>query len=190
LLLLHVPPVEGFVNAVVAPVHTLLLPLITPGAAFTVTTVVAEHDPTAYVIVVVPADTAETTPVLLTVATAVLPLLHEPPDVELVRFAVAPTHNVVDPLIADGAAFTVIAFVAAQPVPVEYVIVATPALTPPTIPVAPTDATAVLLLLHVPPAEGFVNAVVAPVHTLLLPLITPGAAFTVTTVVALHDPTA
>lgn len=47
---------------------------------------------TVYVIVAVPAVTPVTTPVeLFTVATAVFPLLHDPPEVVLLKFVVPPT---------------------------------------------------------------------------------------------------
>ena len=47
-----------------------------------------------------------------TVATAVLLLLHEPPGVPSIREVVKPTHTVDNPVIAIGAGFTVISFVA------------------------------------------------------------------------------
>ena len=48
--------------------------------------------------------------------------------------------------------------------------VAVPPLTPVTIPVvAPTVATAGVLLLHVPPVVGFVRVVVRPVHVVSVP---------------------
>ena len=51
---------------------------------------------------------------------------------------------------------------------------------PVTTPVAGTTvATAVLLLLHVPPPTLFVNDVVCPAHTVAVPPIEAGAAFTV-----------
>ena len=40
-LLLHVPPVIGSLNVVVAPIHTALAPVIAPGLPLTVTIVVA-----------------------------------------------------------------------------------------------------------------------------------------------------
>lgn len=119
MLLLHVPPVVVLVNVVDAPAHTLLPPLIAPGAAFTVIVFVAEHPDTAYVTVDVPGAIAETTPVLVMVATEVLLLLHVPPAVALDHVIVVPAHAVAEPLIAAGAALTVIVWVALQPVPVE-----------------------------------------------------------------------
>jgi hypothetical protein len=119
LLLLHVPPVELLAHAVVAPAHTVLPPLIAPGAAYTERIVVTEQPDTAYVIVAVPVAIAETTPVLLTVATAVLLLLHVPPEVVFVRAVVLPAQTDVVPPMAEGVALTVIDFVAVQPEPVE-----------------------------------------------------------------------
>ena len=49
---------------------------------------------------------------------------------------------------------------------------------PPTVPVAPTVAIAVLLLLHVPVPVSY-NAVVAPEHNRLEPDIDSGLALTV-----------
>jgi hypothetical protein len=61
--------------------------------------------------------------------------------------------------------------------------VAVPALTPVTIPVPETVATAVLLLLHAPAAVASLNDVVRPAHTEVVPLITAGIGFTSTEVV-------
>jgi hypothetical protein len=51
-----------------------------------------------------------------------------------------------------------------------------------------TVATAVLLLLHVPPETVLVRATVRPVHTLVEPEIVPavGAALIVTGVILIH----
>lgn len=51
--------------------------------------------------------------------------------------------------------------------------VATPALTPVTIPAVPIDARA-LLLLHAPPLTVSDNVMVAPVHTAVGPDMVPG----------------
>ena len=69
---------------------------------------------------------------------------------------------------------------------------AVPAVAPVTIPVAVTAATAALLLLHVPPAVASDNVVVAPVHTVVVPVIVPavGVAVTVTVAVAVAVPQA
>ena len=54
------------------------------------------------------------------------------------------------------------------------------AATPVTIPVLPTVATAVLLLLHVPHSDVLLNVVVEPAHTLAVPVIAGAAGLTVT----------
>lgn len=49
-----------------------------------------------------------------------------------------------------------------------------------TVPVVdPTDATLVLLLVHVPPANVFVSVVLVPAHNVVLPEMAAGRAFTV-----------
>lgn len=65
-------------------------------------------------------------------------------------------------------------------------IIAVPLLMPVTTPDASTDAFDGLLLVHVPPGTVLVRVVVEPTHTVLLPLIGPGVAFTVTDLVLLH----
>ena len=57
-----------------------------------------------------------------------------------------------------------------------------PAVTPVTMPVAPTEATELLLLLHTPPAVVSVKVIVEPVHTVASPDIGPGAEGVVVTV--------
>ena len=66
-----------------------------------------------------------------------------------------------------------------------YVIVAEPAVTPLTTPLASTVATAVLDDVQTPPAVALVSAVVEPAHTSVVPLIaaTTGIGLTVTVVV-------
>jgi hypothetical protein len=62
-----------------------------------------------------------------------------------------------------------------------------PADTPFTIPEnVPIIATAVLLLLHVPPGVGLVSIVVVPRHALSRPDIGLGSGFTVTVVIAVQ----
>ena len=70
-------------------------------------------------------------------------------------------------------------------------IVTLPAATPLTTPVpAPTVATDVLLLVHVPPGVVFVKVVVAPAHTVDEPgVMADGRAATVTVLVTLHPAT-
>ena len=50
--------------------------------------------------------------------------------------------------------------------------------------VEPTVPTAVLLLIHVPPPDRSVSAVVKPMHTFILPIIVTGNELTVTEVPA------
>ena len=69
--------------------------------------------------------------------------------------------------------------------------VAVPALMPVTTPVAGlTEATALLLLLQLPPAVASLNVVVAPLHTVVVPVIAATAVpvVTVTVVVAVAVP--
>lgn len=66
--------------------------------------------------VVVPVATPETTPDELIVAIAVLPLLHAPPPVELVKEVGKPTHALVLPVIAPGNGLTVTVTAAEHPV--------------------------------------------------------------------------
>ena len=50
----------------------------------------------------------------------------------------------------------------------------------------PIVATAVLLLLHVPPSDPSLNDVVTPAHTLVVPAIDAGIGLTVIGVAARH----
>jgi hypothetical protein len=63
---------------------------------------------------------------------------------------------------------------------------AIPAATPLTIPVLLTEAVVAGALLHTPPGVPSVKAVVAPVHTLIIPPIADGEAITVTVLVTIH----
>jgi hypothetical protein len=110
------------------------------------------------------------------------------------RVVVLPVQTFVAPVIlpASGSGFTVTTLVATPvhpPLVTEYEIVAVPAATPVTIPVAlPTVAFAVLDDDHIPPLVALLRVLVLPTHTLAVPVIVPaaGAAFTVTTAVAIH----
>ena len=144
---------------------------------------------TVYVIVAVPADTPETTPEPFTVATLVLLLLHVPPESPLeVSVAVVPVDRVLVPEIvpALGNAFivTVVEVLTLQPFALTaYVTVAVPADTPDTMPEALTVATAVLLLLQLPPVKPLeIREVVAPWQSVFVPEMVPelGNALTVT----------
>ena len=141
-----------------------------------------------------PAPMAVTIPLLFTVATAVLSLLHTPPAVPLlVNEVVELIHTAAAPLMVPAVAVadTVIVFVVLdEPQPLtEYVMLAEPALIPVTTPVvAFTIAMFVLSLLHVPPCVPLVlSPKVCPAHTarfelpFMVPAVTSG--FTVTVVV-------
>jgi hypothetical protein len=132
--------------------------------------------------VALPLLTPVTTPLLVTVATALLLLLHVPPDVGD-NVVVVPTHIVVGPVtLTVGFPFTVTAVVALEIHPVELLVkvnVALPAVLPVTIPPLVTVATALLLLLQVPPIDGE-SVVVASTHIGFGPVIeTVGLSFTV-----------
>ena len=81
-----------------------------------------------------------------------------------------------------GSWFTVITIVFVQPAPNEYTTVAVPLPTPYTTPeLLPIVATDVGVQVHVPPPTGSPRVSVAPTHRWLLPVMLPGAVFTVTT---------
>jgi hypothetical protein len=110
LLLVHVPPVVGD-NFVGPPIHIVVLPVMdTVGLAITVTVGVGtEAQPLELVKVnvTVPAATPVTIPALVTVALAVLLLVHVPPVVGD-KVVVPPTHTEVLPVIdAVGLGLTV-----------------------------------------------------------------------------------
>ena len=117
--------------------------------------------------VVVPAETPVTTPVLDTFATAVAELLQTPEAVASLRVVVLPTQTLLVPPIAAGVAgraFTVNALVAEfpQPVVMVYLTVTVPAVRPVTTPpvvmlAVPVPAT----IDQVPPAVASVKAGVA-----------------------------
>lgn len=101
---------------------------------------------------------------------------------------VAPTHTV--GAVADndaGKGSTVTVVVRRQPVGRLYVTTEVPAIRPFTVPVAePTVATAVLLLLQVPPGVASDKVAVDPIQTDEIPLIEPGNGFTVRIAAALQ----
>jgi hypothetical protein len=114
-------------------------------------------------------------------------LLHEPPVVASDNVTVLPTHTCDAPVIAAGVVPTVTTAVTVQPVPSEYVIVDTPGATPVISPVSePAVAIKVLLLVHVPPPTVLPNVVVCPTQVRRMPVIIPGALFTVTRRVAVQ----
>jgi len=68
------------------------------------------------------------------------------------------------------------------------VILAVPDATPDTIPVEPTVAIDPLLVDQVPPDTELDNVVLLPTHTVAVPVIADGTAFTVTFTVEAADP--
>ena len=114
-LLLQVPPAVLLPSVVVWPAHTSGIPLIVPGTALIVITIVF-WQPVAgvLVIVAVPLLSPVTSPVVGFTDTVASALAHVPPAMLLVRVMVAPTHKLVGPPIV-GSGFTVTGVVAAQP---------------------------------------------------------------------------
>ncbi len=176
-LLLQVPPLVVVLNIVDEPAQTAPIPVIAAGDGITVITFVTMQPvPSEYVIVTVPAATPVTSPlVLLTVARAVLLLLHKPPVGLEASVIIAPVQTVPAPVIAVGAVLTFTVVVTEQVVGKVYVITVLPIVNPFTTPVdEPIVATAILLLLHVPPLGPVANVVELPAHTVVAPLIGAG----------------
>ena len=130
-----------------------------------------------------------TAPIIIPPAMAIafaLLVLHVPPGTALLRVMDVVAQTAAGPVIvpASGCGFTVNDRTDWQPVGSVYIITVVPAFKPATMPVAdPTDATEVLLLLHVPPAGSPLSVADNPAHTLLLPVTGSGNGFTVTTFV-------
>ena len=91
-------------------------------------------------------------------------------------------------MIAEGVRFTVTVVVDMQPLATLYVMIAVPEDTPVITPPVPAPATAVLPLLHVPPAVMSPRVVVPDTHSDVVPVMPAGDASTVSTRVALHVP--
>jgi len=112
------------------------------------------------------------------------------PPLPEVKEVVAPWHTLSVPVIAGGAAFTVMIWEAAHPVGKVYLISDVPPVveTPVTVPVVPEPATVaddVVTLLHVPPTVPSDKVVVAPGHTVKeVPVIEDGTPFTVSVALA------
>ena len=123
------------------------------------------------------------------VATASLLLLHVPPEVKLESADVAPTQTKVAPSTPPGNALTVTTAVLAHPFVPVYNTTTVPAATPEIRPVAePTVATEEFVLLHVPEGVVQFKDVIAPVHTLVVPVMELGIASTVTDLAAVQPP--
>jgi hypothetical protein len=189
LLLAHVPPELGV--TVVDPSTQILLNtgLVTVGLAVTVTVNGSDAHPVTVSVNVnctVPAATPSTRPALDTVATEALLVAHVPPVVG-VNVVVPPIHMVDVPVMATvGLGFTVTgAVVLVHPVVVLVnVKVALPCPTADTTPPLVTVATALLLLVHVPPEDGE-SVVVDPIQMEFEPtILTVGLGFTTICIVS------
>ena len=198
LLLLHVPPGAVADNEIVKPAHTFDAPAIVPadGAWIIVIIFIALAAPhalvTVYLIVSRPAVTPVTSPVVDTVAFALL-AVHTPPGVASARDIEAVLHTVDGPVIAATVgAEPIVTTTEATAIPqlllTVYDIVSIPAVTPVTIP--PATVALPLLALHVPPGAASVSVRVVPVHTLVPPMIAPasGSGFTVVILIAVAVP--
>src|SRR5947207_1816232 len=104
---------------------------------------------------------------------AVLLLLQVPPLTPSVSSMLSFWHTTDGPRMAVGVGLTVTVVVTKQ-MPMAYVMVAVPTDTPQVIPVAPTVATAVLLLLQVPPPTASPRVVQVPTHILPSPVMGAG----------------
>ena len=116
--LLHVPPLVLLASVVFSPVQTDAVPVLAAGVGFTVIGHAAKQLPgvVVYVMVNGPEDTPVTSPdPLLTVALAILLLVHVPPPVRSDKVVVSPVHTVEAPVGAGGVALTVKGSTAVQP---------------------------------------------------------------------------
>ena len=129
----------------------------------------------------VPPETPVTTPVTSTIEAIVASLLlHVPPAVASLSVVVRPTHtNSGLPVGTAVVGYTVTTMVPIQPVGGKIVMVAVPTLLPVVAPKASTDATAGLLLLHVPDTRSVSNTVL-PIQIEVVPVIGGGAVLTFT----------
>jgi len=192
LLLTHVPPEPGLA-VIVEPIHNVAVGKLTTGRAFTVTLDVVLLQPVVVFVkvnVTLPAVSPVINPALVMVATAGLLLTHVPPEPGLAVIA-EPIHNVAVGILTTGRVFTVtLDVVLLQPVAVSVnVNVTLPAVSPVINPALLMEATAGLLLNHVPPAEGLA-VIVEPIHNVDDGVLTTGRAFTVTLDVVLLQPVA
>ena len=125
--------------------------------------------------VAVPAVAPVTTPVVAPIVKSVPVVLQLPPGVPSATVIIEPSHTAVGPVITAGSGFTVMIAVVAQPVPIEYVMIEVPVVTPNTRPLLdPIVAIPVDPLIHVPPVVGSVSVPVRPIHIDVLPVIGPG----------------
>ena len=121
LLLLHVPPGVAELNVVVSPIQTSSVPVIGSGNGLTVRVFITiQSVPKPYVMLVVPADSVVTNPVVKPiVATLGLPLIHVPPKTASVHVVVCPTHSTPVPIMGSGVGskVTITMAVSLQPCP-------------------------------------------------------------------------
>jgi hypothetical protein len=187
LLLLQAPPVLVVLSVVVVPTHVLSVPVMAAGSGLTVTILVSWQPPAPIVYVTshVPADMPLTTPEPKPmVAMPGQATLQVPPAGEPMAVVVDPAHTCKVPVMAVGSGLMSTTTERWQPVGSVYIMLAVPDVRPDTMPVpAPTVATAVLLLLQVPPVLVVLSVVVCPTQALVLPVITAGSGFTVATAV-------
>jgi hypothetical protein len=116
--LLHAPSDVTSARLVVAPGHTVNVPVIKEGSGLIVAIlVVAQPVGNVKVITAVPPATPPTEPPAPIVATAVLPLLHVP--LASLNEVVAPAHTEAIPLMAEGNGFTVTTVVVLHAAPAE-----------------------------------------------------------------------
>jgi hypothetical protein len=128
-----------------------------------------------------------TTPVLLTVAVPGHAILHVPPAGVQLIVVVPVSQTESGPVITDGKPITDTTVDTRQPDGLVYVIVDVNVPDcPVTIPLAPTVATAVLPLSHVPPLGVLLRVVVWPTQMVGLPAMGVGAVLTVPVTVRLQ----
>jgi hypothetical protein len=112
----QVPPLGDELNVLVVPMPMFARPVMAAGIALTVTGNVAEQPvDTIYVMVAVPGATPITQGAV-TVATEGFELVHIPPGIVGVIYAVKPGHVETGPDV-DGVGLTVTALVLTQPIP-------------------------------------------------------------------------
>jgi hypothetical protein len=108
----HVPPVTVFENVVVVPAHMVERPEMGAGPTNTFTFAVVVHDPSEYVMVLVPALIAETMPEGDKTMTDAVLLLHVPPGTELKSVSDTPVQRLECPVMAGRELMTVTVLVA------------------------------------------------------------------------------
>jgi len=97
-----------WLRVVVAPIQTVVVPVIADGIVFTVTCIVLLQPPVSlYVMVAVPALMPNSTPVMgYTYAIEVLLLLHVPPLTVLLSGLFCPPQIIGSPVIVAGTGYT------------------------------------------------------------------------------------